>query len=75
MDIFYDTLIEMGHLKEVKMATKEDIKMVLEMMNKRFEALDNRFEGINKRFALMFTFMHIGIGILVLLTVLFKFPA
>lgn len=55
MDIFYDTLIEMGHLKEVKMATKEDIKMVLEMMNKRFEALDNRFEGINKRFALMFT--------------------
>ena len=73
VDIFYETLVELGHLQEEKLATKEDIKMVLDMMDKRFEAVDKRFEDINKKFTMMFTFMNIGFGILVLLTVLFKF--
>jgi len=47
--------------------------MVLEMMDKRFEAVDKRFEDMNKKFTMMFTFMNIGFGLLVLLTVLFKF--
>ncbi|OQX75621.1 MAG: hypothetical protein B6D61_10055 [Bacteroidetes bacterium 4484_249] len=33
-----------------KLATKEDIKMVIEMMDKRFEAVDKRFEAVDKRF-------------------------
>jgi len=33
-----------------KLATKEDLKMLIEMFNKRFEAIDKRFEDMNKRF-------------------------
>ena len=105
VDIFYETLVELGRIQEEKLATKEDIKMVLEMMEKRFEAVNKRFEAINKRFeafdkrfedlyrymdrrfesvdkrfedmhrkfTMMFTFMNIGFGLLILLTVLFKF--
>jgi flagellar capping protein FliD len=42
-------------------------------MNKRFEDVNNRFEDMNKRFSMMFTFMNIGFGIIILITVLFKF--
>ena len=31
-------------------ATKDDIKMLLEFMNKRFEDMNKRFEDMNKRF-------------------------
>ena len=44
-----------------------------EAVDKRFEAVDKRFEDMNKRFSMMFTFMNIGFGIIILLTVLFKF--
>ncbi|MBS7645403.1 hypothetical protein KEJ44_05105 [Candidatus Bathyarchaeota archaeon] len=33
-----------------RFATKEDIKMLLDFMDKRFEAIDKRFEDMNKRF-------------------------
>ena len=46
---------------------------VLNYMNKRFESVDKRFEDMNKRFSMMFTFMNIGFGIIILLTILFKF--
>ncbi|MGC8962272.1 MAG: hypothetical protein ACP5K1_07545, partial [Candidatus Bathyarchaeia archaeon] len=36
-----------------RFATKEDIKMVLDFMDKRFNAVDKRFEDINKRFEAM----------------------
>jgi len=42
-------------------------------MDKRFEAVDKRFEDMNKRFSMMFTFMNIGFGIIILITILFKF--
>ena len=42
-------------------------------MDKRFEAIDKRFEDMNKRFNMMFTFMNIGFGIIILITILFKF--
>ncbi len=42
-------------------------------MDKRFQAVDKRFEDMNKRFSMMFTFMNIGLGILIAITVLFKF--
>ena len=44
-----------------------------EAVDKRFEAVDKRFEDMNKRFSMMFTFMNIGFGIIILITVLFKF--
>jgi len=42
-------------------------------MDKRFEAVDKRFGDMNKRFSIMFTFINIGLGILIAITVLFKF--
>jgi chaperonin cofactor prefoldin len=119
VNIFYESLSEMASFQEERLATKEDIKMVLELMNRRFEAVDRRFEAVdkrfeaidkrfeaidkrfedmykymdkrfesvdkrfesvnkrfedmNKKFSMMFTFMNIGFGIIILLTVLFKF--
>jgi len=46
-----------------------------EAVDKRFEAVDKRFEDMNKRFSMMFAFMNIGLGILIAITVLFKFVA
>jgi len=44
-----------------------------EAVDKRFEAVDKRFGDMNKRFSMMFTFINIGLGILIAITVLFKF--
>ena len=33
-----------------RFATKEDIRMLLDFMEKRFSAIDKRFEDVNKRF-------------------------
>ncbi len=104
-NIFYDAFNEFKHDQEDKLATKEDIKTLMQILDSRFEAvyqrfesidrrfesidrrfesidqrfedmyryMDKRFEEINRKFNMMFTFMNIGFGILVLLTVLFKF--
>jgi len=42
-------------------------------MDKRFEAVDKRFEDMNKKQSMMLTFMNLGFGIIILLTILFKF--
>ena len=95
VNIIYETFTEAGRKQEEKLATKEDIKMLIQMMDKRFEDMqksmdkrfeavdkrfedmyrymDKRFEDMNKRFNTMFTFMNIGFGIIILLTILFKF--
>jgi hypothetical protein len=49
-NILYDAFIELGQLQQEKLATKEDIRMVIQMMDKRFEAVDKRFEAVDKRF-------------------------
>ncbi len=111
-NIFYDAFNEFKHDQEDNLATKEDIKTLMQILDSRFEAvyqrfestdrrfdsidqrfesidqrfesidqrfedmyryMDKRFEEINRKFNMMFTFMNIGFGILVLLTVLFKF--
>ncbi|NIA30965.1 MAG: hypothetical protein GWP06_13760 [Actinobacteria bacterium] len=55
----------------------ETMKQGFESVNKRFEDMykymDKRFEDMNKRFNMMFTFMNIGFGIIILITILFKF--
>ena len=98
VNIFYETFAELGQVQEEKLATKEDIKMLMQMMDKRFEAVDKRFEDMykymdkrfegvdkrfeavdkrfekkNKKFTMMFTFMNIGFGLIILMTILFKF--
>lgn len=104
-NIFYDAFNEFKQDQEDNLATKEDIKTLMQILDSRFEAvyqrfesidrrfesidrrfesidqrfedmyryMDKRFEEINRKFNMMFTFMNIGFGILVLLTVLFKF--
>ena len=44
-----------SHIQEIKaeQATKSDIAMVLEQMDKRFEQMDKRFEQMEKRFEQM----------------------
>ena len=112
VNIFYEAFTMAGKEQEEKLATKEDIKIVIQMMEKRFEAVEKRFEAIdrrfeavdkrfedlyrymdkrfesidkrfetvdkrfedmNKRFSNMFTFINVGFGILIFLTILFKF--
>ncbi len=51
----------------------EDMNKRFEDMNKRFEDMNHRFEDMSKRFNMMFTFMNIGFGIIILITILFKF--
>ncbi len=51
----------------------EDANERFEDVNKRFEAVDKRFEDVNKNFSRLFTFMNTGMGIIILLTILFKF--
>lgn len=56
---------------------KSDIRLLAETMKEGFKAVDKRFEDMqrymDKRFNMMFTFMNIGFGIIILLTILFKF--
>jgi len=52
---------------------KSDVKVLAETMKVGFNSVDKRFEDMNKRFNMMFTFMNIGFGIIILLTILFKF--
>ena len=51
----------------------EDMNTRFEDMNTRFEDMNVRFGDMSKRFSAMFTFLNIGLGLLILITVLFKF--
>ena len=58
----------------------EDVNSRFEDVNSRFEDVNKRFDDVNKRFdengkrtTTMFTYLNIVLGILVLITVLFKF--
>ncbi len=55
----------------------EDIDKRFQAVDRRFEDMfhymDKRFETIEKRFTRLFTFMNTGMGIIILLTILFKF--
>jgi len=70
-----------------EVATKEDIKMLIQMMDKRFEGLQRemdtrfealqremnaRFEAMDKRFSMLTWFMGVGFSLLALLIALLK---
>lgn len=42
--------IEKLDVKLERTVTKEELKLVIEMFDKRFEAVDKRFEAVDKRF-------------------------
>ena len=52
---------------------KSGIKTLAEIVKQGFERMDKRFEDMNKKQSMMLTFMNLGFGIIILLTVLFKF--
>lgn len=52
---------------------KEGFKAVDKRFEDMYKYMDKRFEDMNKRFNMMFTFMNVGFGIIILLTILFKF--
>ena len=79
-----DNIIQKSTYQQNTDELKSDIKVLAETMKEGFKAvdkwfedmykyMDKRFEDMNKRFNMMFTFMNIGFGIIILLTVLFKF--
>ncbi len=57
MNIFYEAFSEAGNVQEERMATKDDIKLLMQMMDTRFEAVERRFEAVDKRFEDMYRYM------------------
>ena len=57
VDIISEELLTKKEAFE-KLATKEDLKMLIEMFNKRFEEINRRFEAIDKRFEDMQRYMN-----------------
>ena len=51
----------------------DDMNRRFEDMNHRFDDMNHRFDDTGKRTTTMFTLMNIILGVLVLITVLFKF--
>ncbi len=51
----------------------EHVDKRFEQVDKRFEQVDKRFEDMHKKFTMMFTFMNLGMGIVILVTMLVKF--
>ncbi|RKX91831.1 MAG: hypothetical protein DRP59_06885 [Spirochaetes bacterium] len=51
----------------------EQVDKRFEQVDKRFEQVDKRFEDMHKKFTMMFTFMNLGMGIVILVTMLVKF--
>jgi len=77
-EVIERALLSSGFLD--KLATKEDLRLLIEMMDKRFEAVDKRFESVDKRFeslekrlTFMQWFMGFGFAFLSVLIVLIKF--
>ena len=60
-------------------AVDKSFEDIYKYMDKRFEDIyrymDKRFEDMNKKLSMMLTFMNLGFGIIILLTILFKFIA
>jgi len=79
-----DNIIQKSTYQQNTHELKSDIKILAETMREGFKAMDKRFEDMhkymdkrfedmNKRFNMMFAFMNIGFGIIILLTIFFKF--
>ena len=68
-----DNIVQKGAYEHNILEIRNEIKLLAETMKQGFESVDKRFEDMSKRFSLMFAFMNIGLGIIILITVLFKF--
>ena len=44
-----------------------------EQVDKRFEDMNNRFTDMSKKFTMSSTILNIGIGLIILMTIIFKF--
>jgi hypothetical protein len=71
-DILYDAIIKLTPWE--KLVTKEDLKLLIELINKRFEDVNRRFEDINKRFDDMRYYLDKRIGFLEKLIIGFNIP-
>ena len=70
-----------------QLETKSDIKILaesqkqgfdfmakrFEQVDKRFEDMNNRFNDMSKKFTMSSTILNIGIGIIILMTIIFEF--
>ncbi len=51
----------------------ESQKHGFEQVNKRFEDMNNRFKDMSKKFTMSSTILNIGIGLIICMTIIFKF--
>ncbi len=51
----------------------EQVNKRFEDMNNRFKDMNNRFEDMSKKFTMSSTILNIGIGIIICMTIIFKF--
>ncbi len=54
-------------------AVDKRFELMQNSMDKQFAQVDKRFEEMGKKFNMMFTFMNLGMGIIILVTILIKF--
>ena len=57
-----------------RIATKEDIKMILDFMEKRFEDINKRFEEMNKRFEDIRYYIDKRVGLIERIMIGFNIP-
>ena len=51
----------------------EQVDKRFEQVDKRFEDMNNRFTDMSKKFTMSSTILNIGIGLIILMTIIFKF--
>lgn len=66
-------IVKKGSYEKEQQGIRSDIKELTQIVKLGFERMDERFEDMHKRFTMMFTFMNLGMGIIVLVTLLVKF--
>ncbi|MCK4542875.1 MAG: hypothetical protein KAU17_11630 [Spirochaetales bacterium] len=70
---FEDMQIQMDKRFEAVDKRFEAVDRRFEAVDKRFEDVNSRFDDMSKKFTMMFAFMNIGLGILIAVTIIFKF--
>jgi len=71
-ELVYELLVKLTPWN--KLATKEDLKLLIDLVNRRFEDVNKRFEDMNRRFEDLRYYVDRRIGFLEKLIVGFDIP-
>ena len=75
-----ENIVRKESYEKQQLEIKSDIKILAEsqkqgfdFMDKRFEDMNNRFNDMSKKFTMSSTILNIGIGIIIVMTIIFEF--